>query len=75
MANKNKIKLGDKVRCQHTGVQGTAVQRIQYFKRAEDQIGIYPDSQADSGGLPSMEYIQENWLEIMVDKPKGITPD
>ncbi len=75
MTKAKKINLGDKVKCQHTGVQGTAVQRIQYFKRTEDQIGIYPASLADSGGLPSMEYIQENWLEIMTDKPKGITPD
>lgn len=69
-----KVKLGDKVKCQYTGIIGTAVQRVQYFKRAEDNIGIQPDSSADNGSLPSVEYIQENWLKVMEDTPKGVLP-
>lgn len=65
-----KVKLGDKVKCQYTGMIGTAVTRLQYFKRAEDQIGIQPDQSSDNGSLPSIEYIQENWLKVISDAPK-----
>ncbi len=64
-----KVILGDRVKCQYTGMQGTATQRVIYLGRKEDQIGVQPDSSSDSGSLPSVEYVQENWLTIVPGVP------
>ena len=70
-----RINLGDRVRCKYTGVYGTATQRVQYLGRSQDQIGVQADSSSENGTLPSLEYIQENWLEIVDARPaKGIIP-
>lgn len=63
-----KVELGQRIRCKYTGLSGTAVKREQTLGNPVDTIGVQPDSKADSGELPRIEWVPENWL--VPDEPK-----
>lgn len=58
------IKLGSKIRCKVTGLEGTATSRIEYINGCI-QYGLTP--KADSNKYPDAVYLDEKQLEVIGD--------
>ncbi len=62
-----KIKLGTKIRCKVTGLEGVATSRIEYLNGCV-QYGLTPKAKENEAKYPDTAYLDEDQIEIIKAK-------